>query len=417
MDEDEQPIEPEQAELTRLRERIQLLEQAEAARAQAEEALARSEERLRLALEAAGMGTWDWDIDRGEVAWTRNPKGGWAPPAGVFTEGYPAFRQWVHPADREAVDAAVTKAAATRTEFTQEFRVVLPDGQICWVLTLGRFFYDAAGRATRMVGIHTDVTARKQADSDTAQLYEEAQEAIRARDEFLSVAAHELKTPVTSLRGYAQLLLRQLERPGQMDPGKAQRALQTIDEQSDKLTHLITQLLDVSRLQAGRLVLDRQVTDVTGLVQNVVAGIQTTTTRHTIEVQAPPWTWMLVDPFRIEQVVTNLVDNAVKYSPDGGTIEIEIALPDAHSVEIAVTDHGIGIPPEQREYIFDRFYQGQRLGYLGGMGLGLYVSRQIVELHGGQARAEFPPGGGTRICVILPTGLGGDPAADPPAPV
>jgi signal transduction histidine kinase len=109
-----------------------------------------------------------------------------------------------------------------------------------------------------------------------------------------------------------------------------------------------------------------------------------------------------VDPLRLEQVLTNLVNNAIKYSPDGGTIAIAVTQ-HADTAQVTVRDHGLGIPPEHREHIFDRFYQAHSRSHRSGMGLGLYISRQIVDLHGGSIIADFPADGGTRFVVTLPT--------------
>ncbi len=106
-------------------------------------------------------------------------------------------------------------------------------------------------------------------------------------------------------------------------------------------------------------------------------------------------------------MVANLLDNAIKYSPDGGRIEVEVALPTPETLRLAVRDYGTGIPPDQREGLFDRFYQAHTASHTSGLGLGLYLSRQIVELHGGRIGAEFPPDGGTRFVVTLPTNLAG----------
>jgi signal transduction histidine kinase/predicted hydrocarbon binding protein len=231
----------------------------------------------------------------------------------------------------------------------------------------------------------------------------ERKRAEEVRDEFLSVAAHELKTPMTSLRGFAQVLLRQLERDEVPEPLRLQQALKALDEQSEKLSRLVAQLLDVSRLQAGRLVLERKVTDVVGLVESVVATAQGRTVRHQLALNAPSCALALVDPLRLEQLVTNLVDNAIKYSPEGGPVEVAVAKA-AGDVRITVTDHGIGIPTEHRELIFDRFHQAHPEHRLGGMGLGLYISREIAELHGGRIEAAFPSAGGTRMAVTLPVG-------------
>jgi len=240
---------------------------------------------------------------------------------------------------------------------------------------------------------------------DNARLYREARTAVQTRDEFLSVAAHELKTPVTSLRGFAQLTLRRLARDGRVEPGPLGKALETVDRQSEKLTRLVSQLLDVSRIEAGKLALDRTSADLVAIIELLVANAGATTHRHTIVLEAPPSAPGLVDLVRFEQVVTNLLDNAIKYSPRGGEIRVQVDLPSPGTMRLAVCDHGIGISPEKRRHIFDRFYQahsGSHRTNMTGMGLGLYVSRQIVELHGGEIHAEFPAEGGSRFVVTLP---------------
>jgi signal transduction histidine kinase len=240
------------------------------------------------------------------------------------------------------------------------------------------------------------------------QAHAQAVKAVQERDEFLSIAAHELKTPVTSLSGFAQTLLYVMKGETRIDAPQVRRALQHIDMQSMKLDGLITQLLDLSRIEAGRLSLDREVVDLTALVQSVVAAAQARTSAHTLVVDAPAPIAACLDPLRIEQVLVNLVNNAIKYSPDGGTIEIAVTQ-HGEVAQVTVRDHGLGIPPEHREHIFDRFYQAHARSHRSGMGLGLYISRQIVDLHGGSLTADFPADGGTRVVVTLPTGHGQTP--------
>jgi signal transduction histidine kinase len=210
---------------------------------------------------------------------------------------------------------------------------------------------------------------------------------------------------MTGLRGFAQLLLWQLDGNQVPSPERLAHALRAIDRQTEKLTGLVSQLLDISRLEAGRLVLERTVTDVVGIVESVAANARARTGRHEILVRAPPRAPAFVDPMRLEQVLTNLVDNSIKYTPDGGPIELELSL-STESLQLLVADRGIGVPPAHRERIFDRFYQAHSEHRLGGMGLGLYISRQIVDLHGGRIEAEFPEAGGTRFSVTLPLGDG-----------
>lgn len=285
---------------------------------------------------------------------------------------------------------------------------LLARGRVLGVLSFARGAdrpsYDAAD-----VALAEELAWRAALAIDNARLYAaerharaEAEKAVHLRDEFLSIAAHELKTPITSLRANAQLMLRRLDRGSALDEERVIRAFQLIDQQSDKLAQLIAQLLDISRLEAGKLSLDRRETDLVALVEGLADGARARTDIHTVAVRAPDRLTADVDPLRLEQVLTNLIDNAIKYSPSGGEIEIDLDLAPNDEVRIIVRDHGIGIPAERRAHIFDRFYQAHVEPALGGLGLGLHISRQIVELHGGTLSAEFPPEGGSRFVVNLP---------------
>ncbi len=246
---------------------------------------------------------------------------------------------------------------------------------------------------------------------DNAHLYREAREAIGVRDEFLSVAAHELRTPLTSLRGYAQLLVRDFERKGAVDPDRGRRSAATIMLQADKLSRLVDQLLNVSAIQFGKLAIERRPTDLSRLVRDAAEAIGTQLRGRRLAVHAPAELLAVVDPLRLEQVLANLLDNAVKYSDEGGLIEVALSVADERTAALTVRDHGPGIAREDRRHIFDRFYQGRGRGALtdqAGMGLGLFISREIVRLHGGSIAAEFPPDGGARFVVAVPLG---DPVA------
>jgi K+-sensing histidine kinase KdpD len=253
---------------------------------------------------------------------------------------------------------------------------------------------------------------------DHAHLYEaerrahaEAASAVQARDGFLSVAAHELKTPLTSLRGFAQLLLYVIKGESRIDAPAVRRALQHIDQQSIKLEGLVTHLLDLSRIEAGKLALDRQATDVTELVKAMAAAAQAETRLHMLVVDAPGPIVANIDPLRVEQVLVNIVNNAIKYSPDGGPIEITVR-PCIDAVQVTVRDHGLGIAPEHQAHIFDRFYQAHAHSHHSGMGLGLHISRQIVDLHGGSITAAFPTDGGSAFVITLPRGHANRPTRD-----
>jgi PAS domain S-box-containing protein len=257
---------------------------------------------------------------------------------------------------------------------------------------------------------------------DRARLYEaeqkarreaaEAGYAVRQRDEFLSIAAHELKTPVTSLSGLSEWMIRMADRGTQVDPARQHRALTMLHRQAQHLSRLVTQLLEMSRLDADRLTLDRQDENLTELVRHAVDQAQTQTDQHQFALTATPDLHATIDAFRFEQVVTNVLENAIKYSPDGGLIEVELTQPRPDLARLCVRDHGIGIPPGQETQIFERFFQAHRHSHRSGLGLGLYLSQQIVGEHGGRLIAEAAMGGGSRFVIDLPT----DGAATTPQP-
>jgi signal transduction histidine kinase len=247
----------------------------------------------------------------------------------------------------------------------------------------------------------------RQLADDNAQLYGEAQRAIRLRDDFLSVASHELKTPVTALLAFTQLMRSRLRR-GKLPQSEFEDVLEEVQRQSNRLGRLGSRLLDTSRIDANELVLQREPTDV---VELVCAAIRAQVGNHPVSLGAPEELIAVVDPVRLEQVVTNLLDNALKFSPNGGPIEVQLTAPEPGLLRLAVRDHGIGVPVEHRPHIFERFYQahaGQHFSGAAGLGLGLYISQQIAEMHGGNITAEFPRGGGTRVIVTVPASDGGN---------
>jgi PAS domain S-box-containing protein len=248
---------------------------------------------------------------------------------------------------------------------------------------------------------------------DHAQLFEAARSArheaevaeatIKARDEFLSVAAHELKTPMTSLRLSAQTLLRRLSQGSAPDPVALQRSLRTVDRQIDRLSRLVTQLLETVRVQADRLELTCSEVDLSEMAQGVVEQMQPQTSHHRLVLHATGPVRVNADAVRLEQVLTNLLDNAIKFSPEGGPIDVEVCS-SPNGARLVVRDRGLGVPEQHRSHLFERFYQAHGTDHRSGMGLGLFICREVVEMHGGSINAEFPSDGGTRFVVDLPRG-------------
>jgi signal transduction histidine kinase len=228
----------------------------------------------------------------------------------------------------------------------------------------------------------------------------DADAAVKLRDDFLSIAAHELKTPLTGLQLLVQIELRRAERGG-ISVERLLEGYRRVDEQSHRLGRLIGQLLDVSRIRSGRLSLDRAPTDLAALVQQAVSAAQARSDRGPVVPGVVEPIRADVDALRLEQVLTNLIDNAVKYAGSSGPIDVELRCV-AGAAVVSVRDRGPGIPPAERNSIFLPFFRGSTQDHSSGLGLGLAICREIVVLHGGQIEAEFPPDGGTRFVVRLP---------------
>lgn len=284
------------------------------------------------------------------------------------------------------------------------------------VLLLAPLLSASFGRERAMIAASGHATAARQAAASAGQLaaaldtvrrdlqvaLAQAQQAVHERNAFISVAAHELNTPLTSLKGIAQLQRRRLERMDTVDPAWARETLDRIDDQASKVARLVRQLLDVSRLDSGQLPLTRAETDVVQLVGSVVEIMQAQGDKHRLQVNAPAALVAWIDGLRLEQVLTNLLDNAMKYSSDGGLIDV-VVRPHGERFDIVVMDDGPGIPEAQQEQIFDRFHRAHSGDHSSGLGIGLFVSRQIVELHGGRiTAANRDDRGGAQFTITLP---------------
>jgi PAS domain S-box-containing protein len=223
----------------------------------------------------------------------------------------------------------------------------------------------------------------------------------RLKDDFLAIAAHELKTPITALKGYTQLVLKRTRSTPNVD--NIRRALHTIDEQADRIAGLVQKLLDVTRIQTGNLELQRTRLDLQSLVTGVVEKAQQAASSQRFEVRAHAPILLDIDHQRIEQVLENLIDNAAKYSSSESTIVIETTTEDDYAC-VTVHDTGVGIPAEKLPHIFDQWYQAHFTthGDYGGMGLGLYISKNIIDQHGGYMWAESSEDGGTTVGFAIP---------------
>jgi PAS domain S-box-containing protein len=265
------------------------------------------------------------------------------------------------------------------------------------------------------IGTFTDIDDQKRALLEREVLHRETAEALQARDEFLSVASHELKTPLSALKLQLQLLLERPPADAAATPGwtQAKRGLELANRQVDRLVRLVAALLDVSKINAGRLQLELAEVDLSAIAEEVVARLADEAARSkvAVNVRAAGSVVGRWDRLRLEQVVTNLLTNALKFGA-GKPVDIEIA-GRRGVASLTVRDRGMGIAPDDVERVFRRFEQTGPARAYGGLGLGLYIVRQIVEAHGGTIRVESRPSEGSTFFVELPR----EPSAMQIAPV
>lgn len=280
-----------------------------------------------------------------------------------------------------------------REKYSTEFRIVRPDGELRWCLTEGSPYYGIDGEFAGYAGSVTDIT-------DIRKMEER-------KDDFIKMASHELKTPITSIKGYVQLLLSIFDEVNE-EKFRAARptvrsSLQTISKQVSKLTRLVSELLDLSRIESGKLELYQSSFDLGMLVEETVQDVQLTTSRHAILIHNDFEGKIYADRDRMGQVLMNLLTNAIKYSPDADCVEIYIT-GDRENVSIRVKDYGIGIDKKDYSKIFERFYrvEGKSEQTYPGFGIGLFIAMEIVQRHGGTIDVNSKKNKGTEFTISLP---------------
>jgi signal transduction histidine kinase len=268
-------------------------------------------------------------------------------------------------------------------------------------------FFSSSGEAGFRLGDQAfaeEIGRRVGVSIENSLLYEQAREAIRSREEFLSIASHELKTPICSLRLQLQMAKRSLQEPKPSSLEQCERLLGTSVSQVDRLTRLVEDLLDLGRIQTGKISFEFEEVDLSGLVHDVV-GRYSDPLREAacpVSVAVDEGLRGRADRGRLEQVLVNLISNVIKYAP-GAPVEVSLRRLGGQA-ELTVRDGGPGIPANRISKIFDRFERGDQGRGVSGLGLGLYITRQIVEGHGGSILAKSELGRGSSITVILPLG-------------
>lgn len=345
-----------------------------------EDELLKSNERLEMAQKAAKMGIFEWNIQENKNTFSQEYRELW----GKDILSVNDFESSLHPDDRERVMEEIERSFK-KGMFFSDFRIIKPDGNTYWIHSRAKLFYDEHNKPLAMVGINMDITENK------------VQE--QKKDEFISIAGHEIKTPLTTVKGYMQLIEKHVNK-GDYNAIKKYLAIAT--RNIDKLNALIYDLLDIGRIQSGKLMFDMADFDFDKLVEDCVNSMQAVTDRHKIIKKGATGKIIHGDRHRIEQVINNFLSNAIKYTPEEGDIEVNI-LNEGSKVRLLVKDYGIGIPEEHREKIFDRFYRvDDNIHNFTGLGIGLYISREIIRQHNGSVGVNSEPGKGSEFYFTIP---------------
>lgn len=359
-----------------------------------EEELSNNEERLRMAIEAGELGTWDYNLISGELDWDARCKGlfGLSPEKKI---DYDIFLKALHPEDHEHVLYEMQKALEGQNGgyFDTQYRVIGIEDKITrWIRAKGRVFFNEDNVAVRFIGMVMDIT-------EVVRSRNILEESIAQKNEFISIASHELKTPITSLKAYMQLVNEKIKGPGD---ASTINYVKKVIAQIDKLNVLVSELLDLSKLEAGKLQLSVQEFNFDQMVEESISMLQPSLETHKIIKEGNAGVQVVGDKQRLEQVLMNYLTNAVKYSPGKNKILVNVTQQN-DNVIVAITDQGIGIPKEKVSCIFERFYRVEGIVHrFQGFGIGLYIASEIIKRHNGKVWLESEENKGSTFYFSIP---------------
>ena len=371
----------------------------------AHEGVLENEERLLMAMEVGRFAAWEWDLATGHMTWSSDPEVLFGFPKGAFGLEL-RLSHALHPEDRPAVNDAIASAHRFGT-YEAEYRLVRPGGEIVWVRERGRLV-NSPGGTLRVIGVSRDRTAEQEASLERERLLaaarharDEAERQSRLKDEFLATLSHELRTPMNAILGWLSIL----------DAGKPIRdvysALSVIRRNAEIQAKLIDDLLDMNRLMSGTAQLEVAPTDVGIVAQATLQALQPAADAKGVQLLCAVDSSIgsvLADGRRLQQVLWNLVHNAIKFTPSAGRVEILVRRADG-ALHVVVQDTGQGISRDFLPHVFERFRQEDASHTRGkfGLGLGLSIAKHLVELHGGTITAfSNGAGHGARFEVDIP---------------
>ncbi|MEI7644642.1 MAG: ATP-binding protein [Chloroflexales bacterium] len=383
---------------------------------QAEATIRRLANRLELATRAAHIGVWDWDIQKDEVFWDERMYALYGVRREDFTGAYEAWLQGIHPDDRVESDTISAQARRGERPYDTEFRVVWPDGSIHVLKAFADVIWSVDGTPERMIGVNYDITEIKHAEAVLAAHTEtlskannDLTHALQFKSEFLAMMSHELRTPLNVILGYTQILAEEFYGPL---TERQHAALDSVTQSGQHLLGILSDILDMAHLDSGAANLDLQPVAVDLLCLTALEYVQSAAQQKDIRLLRTVTygiKGLRADERRLTQILVNLLDNAVKFTQQGGTVGLEVTTDVAQEqITFTVWDTGIGITEADYSRLFTPFTQvdAKLSRQYGGIGLGLALVRRLVDLHGGSISLTSTPGQGSRFTVSLPWAAG-----------
>jgi PAS domain S-box-containing protein len=367
-----------------------------------EETIHANEERLRLAMEVADLGTYDWDLPAGVIRWSGKVREIFGLPGDVRVTQEKRIAL-IHPDDRERALELFAAAAefAGGGAYRAEYRVLPADGgQERWVDERGQMLFDPAGRPLRFIGVVADNTERKHGEVERERLLRELEQAVRTREDLLAIVSHDLRSPLGAISLAAQLLARE---SGGDEAGRTGKSVDIILRASERMKQLVADLLDMANTRRGRLAVHLKVCDAAALVREAIEAHAAAAAEKGVALGARAdleGESVCCDFGRLQQVFANLIGNAIKFCGPGDTVLVG-ATCGAGMVRFSVIDSGPGIAAEALPHLFDPYWSSKEHAKLGS-GLGLFIASGIIAAHGGQLWVESEIGEGTAFHFTVP---------------